>query len=71
MNNDTTFSNVGQPLILQSSFTGGPHDMHERTQDAMCHVQTYGRPDLFITFTCNSSWDEITRELLSRQKPRA
>ena len=42
--------------------------MHERTQDAMAYVRTYGRPDLFITFTCNPQWVEIERELFIGQK---
>ncbi|GAB1865879.1 ATP-dependent DNA helicase [Camponotus japonicus] len=33
--------------------------MHEYAQDAMTYVRVYGRPDLFITFTCNPTWDEI------------
>lgn len=33
--------------------------MHERTQDAMTYVRQYGRPDLFITFTCNPKWKDI------------
>jgi hypothetical protein len=27
--------------------------------DAMTYVKNYGKPDLFITFTCNSKWPEI------------
>ena len=38
MNNDGNAANVGQLVILPSSFTGGPHYMHERTQDAMTYV---------------------------------
>jgi len=30
--------------------------MHEYVQDAMTYVRAYGRPDLFITFTCNLTW---------------
>lgn len=41
--------------------------MHERTQDAFCYVRKYGRPDLFITFTTNPKWDEITEELFTGQ----
>ena len=41
--------------------------MHERTQDAMTYVRTYGRPDLFITFTCNPKWTEIQQELEAGQ----
>ncbi|GFX80533.1 ATP-dependent DNA helicase PIF1 [Trichonephila clavipes] len=44
---------VGQLIILPSSFTGSPRYMHERTQGAMNNVRNYGDPDLFITFTCN------------------
>ncbi|GBO42861.1 hypothetical protein AVEN_275278-1 [Araneus ventricosus] len=42
--------------------------MHERTQDAMTYVRNFGRPDLFISFTCNPQWKEITDELMLRQK---
>ena len=30
-------------------------------------VHHYGKPDLFITFTCNPRWKEITDELLENQ----
>ena len=58
---------LGQLIILPSSFTGGPRYMHERTQDAMTYVRCHGRPDLFITCTCNPKWIEIQRELLPGQ----
>lgn len=35
----------------------------------MAIVCQYGRPSLFITFTANPEWDEITRELLPGQQP--
>ena len=35
----------------------------------MAIVCQYGRPSLFITFTANPEWDEITRELLLGQQP--
>ena len=41
--------------------------MHKRTQDAMTYVRHYGRPDLFITFTCNPTWDEVKKELFDGQ----
>ncbi|XP_066434063.1 uncharacterized protein [Eleutherodactylus coqui] len=68
--NDADIRQLGQAVILPSSFTGGPRYMHEHTQDAMTYVRHYGRPDLFITFTCNSKWTEITEALLPRQKPQ-
>ena len=63
-------SDLGQAVILPSSFTGGPRYMHERTQDAMTYVRHYGRPDLFITFPCNPSWVELNQELLPYQASR-
>jgi len=41
--------------------------MQEYAQDAMSYVRHYGRPDLFITFTCNPQWSGIKRELLYSQ----
>uniref|UniRef100_A0A8D9B6G9 ATP-dependent DNA helicase n=1 Tax=Cacopsylla melanoneura TaxID=428564 RepID=A0A8D9B6G9_9HEMI len=65
---DCDVSDLGKIVILPSSFTGGPRYMHERTQDAMTYVRHYGRPDLFITFTCNSKWDHIVNKLKFGQK---
>jgi len=42
--------------------------MHEKNQDAMTYVRKFGRPDLFITFTCNPEWPEIKNELFQVQK---
>ncbi|VDP08633.1 unnamed protein product [Heligmosomoides polygyrus] len=36
-------------------------------QDAMTIVSKYGKPDIFLTFTCNPSWDEIQRNLSPNQ----
>ena len=33
----------------------------------MAIIRKYGRPSIFITFTANPRWDEITRELLPGQ----
>ena len=38
--------------------------------DAMALVQTYGKPDIFLTMTCNPSWEEILNELLPGQTPQ-
>ena len=55
--------------ILPSSFINSPRYMHKLFQDAMSVVRVFGKPDLFITFTCNPYWVEIKRELLSGQVP--
>ncbi|KAE9528620.1 hypothetical protein AGLY_012195, partial [Aphis glycines] len=66
--NDFNATDLGQMVVLPSSFTGGPRYMHERTQDAMTYVRVHGRPDLFITFTCNPTWKDIIDALFSGQK---
>ncbi|CAN1254538.1 ATP-dependent DNA helicase PIF1 [Linum perenne] len=62
-------------IILPSTFTGGPRYMHQLYLDATAICQCFGNPDLFITFTCNSQWPEITNSfsdmvgLKSEDKP--
>ncbi|KAK9723987.1 hypothetical protein RND81_05G039300 [Saponaria officinalis] len=41
----------------------GPRDMKKRYLNAMSLVQKYGKPNLFITMTYNSSWPEIKEQL--------
>lgn len=36
-------------------------------QDAMAIVRKYGKPDLFVTITCNPHWPEILAELKPNQ----
>lgn len=67
---DSEVSDMGQIVVLPSSFTGGPRYMHERTQDAMTYVRKYGRPELFITLTCNPKWNDVQSVLLYGQKPQ-
>ena len=67
LSSDGNAENVGQQVILPSSFTGSPRYMQQRTQDAMCYVRKFGKPDLFITFTCNPKWTEIQEELFENQ----
>nr|GMC95880.1 uncharacterized protein LOC109215991 [Ipomoea batatas] len=59
----TVGADVGRRVILPVSFIGGPRDMRRRYMDAMSFVQRFGKPDLFITVTCNPNWPEI-KELL-------
>ncbi|XP_054287893.1 uncharacterized protein LOC129003620 [Macrosteles quadrilineatus] len=70
LNNDATLSanDIGQSVILPSSFVGSPRYLSERAQDALTYVKNYGRPDLFITLTCNPKWPEILESLLPGQK---
>ncbi|UYV71196.1 hypothetical protein LAZ67_8002131 [Cordylochernes scorpioides] len=56
---DRSHALIGRQVILPSSFVGSARHMHEYAQDCMAYVHKYGRPDLFITFTCNPEWPEI------------
>lgn len=69
MNTYGNVENMGRLVVLPSSYTGSPRHMNEYAQDAMAYVAAYGRPDLFITFTCNPNWSDVTNNLLPDQKP--
>ncbi|KAI7944195.1 hypothetical protein MJO28_011723, partial [Puccinia striiformis f. sp. tritici] len=58
---------TGRRIVLPTSFIGGPRDMKAWFQDAMALVQTMGKPNLFITVTCNPEWTEIRNNLLPGQ----
>ncbi|OAD65531.1 hypothetical protein PHYBLDRAFT_64601, partial [Phycomyces blakesleeanus NRRL 1555(-)] len=68
IHNDCNLANLGKRVILPSSFIGSPRYMAQLYQDSMSIVRRFGKPDLFITFTCNSKWPEITNSLLAGQK---
>jgi hypothetical protein len=68
LNASDVFGNdIGQKMIIPSSFQGGERTMGQLYQDAMARVRKFGKPDLFVTFTCNPKWKEITNALLSGQ----
>ena len=55
---DDDLENAGK-IMLPSSFSGSPRQMHEKFLNAMAMVASTSKPDFFITFTCNPSWPEI------------
>jgi hypothetical protein len=59
----------GRIIILPSGFQGSPIAMQQNYQDAMAVVRKYGKPDLFITFTCNPKSKEIGEQLFPGQTP--
>lgn len=61
-------NDLGQVVILPSSFVGSSRYLSERAQDSLTYVKNYGRPDLLITMTCNPKWEEIVHEVLPGQK---
>lgn len=63
-------SEVGKRIVLPRTFQGGDRDMQQRFLNAMAIVQRLGKPDYFITMTCNPYWEEITNNLLPGQTPQ-
>ena len=52
---------------MPSTYVGSPRALKENFEDAMAIIKKYGKPDLFITFTCNPKWREITENLYPGQ----
>jgi hypothetical protein len=50
-------------------FQGGGRYKQQNFQDAMAIVRKFGKPDLFITVTCNPNWNEI-KEAIKEQEPQ-
>uniref|UniRef100_A0A8R1IAV4 Helitron_like_N domain-containing protein n=1 Tax=Caenorhabditis japonica TaxID=281687 RepID=A0A8R1IAV4_CAEJA len=53
----------GKRIVLPSSFSGSPRAMVQDYQDAMSSVAKYGKPDYFLTVTCNPKCLEIKNSL--------
>lgn len=62
---DVNPSAVGKRIVLPSTFTGGARYMQQNYQDAMAICRWAGYPDLFITFTCNPKWPELSTLLFN------
>ncbi len=43
--------------------------MRQICLDAMAIIGKFGPPDLFITFTCNPNWTEITENPMDGESP--
>ena len=59
---------VGKTIILPSTFIGSPRHMQQCYQDAMAIINRKGKPDIFLTMTCNPRWPEIVENLLPHQQ---
>jgi len=60
---------IGQRIILPSSHTGSPRDMHNRYQYSMAIARLLRKIDLFLTITANPNWKEILDELRPGEQP--
>lgn len=58
----------GKNVVLSSSFAGGPRAMQQSYQDAMAICRKYGKPDIFLTATCNPKTKDITDNLFHGQR---
>ncbi|GKA91747.1 leucine-rich repeat transmembrane protein kinase protein, partial [Tanacetum coccineum] len=67
MSGEVQPNRIEQRVVLPASFIGGPRDMRRRFLDVMTLVQDDGKPNLFLTMTCNPKWPEIENELLDGQ----
>jgi len=67
--NNFNLAEHGQRIILPSSFVGSERFMTQLFQDAMAIVRTFGKPDIFLTMTCNPKWPEIQDQLLWEVHP--
>ena len=57
--NGQNANDVGRRVILPSDFIGSPRHYQGLYHDSMAIVAKCGKPDYFITMTCNPQWPEI------------
>lgn len=62
-NRGTRTEQVGQTIILFSSYTGSPRNKQQNYQNEMEICRWVGYPDPYITFTCNPKWPKIQHML--------
>ncbi|KAL4590785.1 hypothetical protein LXL04_003728 [Taraxacum kok-saghyz] len=65
---ETKASAVGKRIVLPADFIGGPRNMRRKYIDAMALVQKFGKPDIFITITCNPNWPEIKEYMMTHEE---
>ena len=65
---DPNYKFVGKKIILPATYSYTPRWYDRKYRDAMAIVAKYTKPDVFITFTCNAKWPEITDNLEHGQK---
>jgi hypothetical protein len=61
---------VGKRIVLSKDFPNSDRDVHSCFMDAVALVARYGRPNFFVTMTCNPYWPKISNQLLPRQTPQ-
>ena len=61
--------NLGQCVVLPSSFSGSSRNMIQHCQDALAINCYFRGADLFLTMTANPNWQEVKEALLPAQTP--
>ena len=57
---------IGRPVVrLPSSFVGSARYYQQLYMDAMALPKKFGKPDIFLTMTCNPHWNEIRNAIPS------
>ena len=64
----TESADIGQRIILPSSFSGSARNMIQNCQDALAINRHFG-PDLFMTVTANPNWPEVKESLGPGETP--
>ena len=59
----------GTPVVMPSSFVGSAPWYRALYHDAMALPAHFGRPDIFLTMTCNPRWAEIQDNLPAGADP--
>ena len=60
---------IGKRIVLPSTYNGSPRNLQQLFQDSMAVIRAHGKPDLFITVTCNPHWPEIEQEMKNVSNP--
>jgi hypothetical protein len=63
-------SEVGRLVVLPRNFIGRECDVQGWFLDTTTLVQRFGKPDYFVTMTCNPYWEEVDKELFLGQTPQ-
>ncbi|KAG2596891.1 hypothetical protein PVAP13_5KG209907 [Panicum virgatum] len=65
----TEANQIGKRVLLPSNHVGCKRYVIQNYHDGIAICRVYGPPDLFITFTCNPKWPEITSTILEGEHP--
>ncbi|CAI9266057.1 unnamed protein product [Lactuca saligna] len=65
---ETNASTIGRRVVLPANFIGGPRNMRRKYIDTMALVQKFGKPNIFLTLTCNPNWPEIRQHMMIQEE---